>query len=272
MNNTTKNKNRENRSQSTQNTFTKLKQDFCNKFDKLAYSRSHFEVFRDWVEISAIAMHNRPYNFSNLPKDECFETLEADYLKLVAKYDRETLNEFAALLEITMIALNSEWGDFLGEIYTEMEIGGKRSKQTKGEFFTPYPVAQLAAEMTLLGCEEVIERQGYLTISKPACGAGAMLIAACEVIARKGYAPNKVMFFEAIDINPFCCHMAFVQFSCLELPGIVCHGDTLKYEFQKRWETATFKIWSFLTGKNPFRNMEQTDNEPTTPTTDDRTV
>ena len=153
-----------------------------------------------------------------------------------------------------------------------MEIGGKRSRQAKGEFFTPYPVAQLTAKMTLLGCEEVIERQGYLTISEPACGAGSMLIAACEAIADKGYEPEKVMFFEAVDINPLCCHMAFVQCSCLELPGIVCHGDTIKYEFLERWETATFKIWRSLTGRNPFGKMERPDSSPTTPKTKDGTV
>lgn len=272
MNTTTKNENRDDRASSPQNTIARLKQDFCDKFDKLAYSRSHFEVFRDWAEVAAITMHNRPYHFSHLPKDECFETLEARYLKLVAKYDRETLDEFSTLLNIAIIALNFKWGDFLGEIYTEMEIGGKRSRQAKGEFFTPYPVAQLTAKTTLLGCEAVIERQGYLTISEPACGAGSMLIAACEVIADKGYELEKVMFFEAVDINPLCCHMAFVQFSCLNLPGIVCHGNTLTNEFQERWETATFKIWRSLTRRNPFGNMENTDNEPTTLKTKDGTV
>jgi N-6 DNA Methylase len=266
MSNTTQTQNQANQPRSPEAIVSELKQEFCKKLDALAYSSSYSEVFRSWVEIAAITLHQLPYHRRCIPQDERFETMEARYLKRVAGYERETLDEFAALLGLTITALNLQWSDFLGTVYTEMEISGKKSKQANGEFFTPYPLAQLNARMILQDCEEVIERQGYITISEPACGAGSMLIAACEVIAQKGYAPEKVAFFEAVDNNPLCCHMAFVQFAALELSGIVCHGDTLKYEFWERWATPSFQVWHFLTGKNPFLKAEISEAKPTTPT------
>ncbi|NER93518.1 MAG: SAM-dependent DNA methyltransferase [Symploca sp. SIO1B1] len=258
MNDTTKNSNQV---KSTKTIVAELKQDFCKKLDTLAYGSSHHKVFCSWAEIAAITMHQLPYQAGCLPKDELFEEMEAHYLRLAKHHDGETLKEFGALMAITLMALSHNWTDFLGAIY--MELSGKKSKQANGEFFTPYCLAQLTAQMTLLDFEEVIKRKGYLTISEPACGAGAMLIAAGEVVANKGYLPGKVLFFEAVDINPLFCHMAYIQFVALGLPGIVYHGDTIKYEFWNRWETPECKIRRFLTGSSPLDNRTS-DSQPTT--------
>ncbi|MBE9117268.1 N-6 DNA methylase [Lusitaniella coriacea LEGE 07157] len=252
-NDTTK---KSNQAKSPKTIVAKLKQDFCQKLDTLAYGSSHNEVFRSWAEIAAIAMHQLPYLTGCIPKGNTFEAMEAHYLKLAAKQERETLHEFASLLALVQLALAHQWTDFLGAIYFEMEISGKKSKQSNGEFFTPYHLSKVAAQLTLLGCEEVIKQQGYLTISEPACGAGSMLIAACEVIAEKGYAPDKAVFFQAVDINQLCFHMSYIQFASLGLSGIVCHGDTLRNELWKQWETPQHKIWRFLTGRSPFHSIK----------------
>jgi type I restriction-modification system DNA methylase subunit len=250
-NDTTK---KSNQAKSPESIVAKLKQDFCKKLDTLAYGSSHHEVFRSWAELVAIAMHQLPYHASCMPKGSTFEAMEAHYLKLAAEHDKETLNEFAALLAIVQAALAHQWTDFLGAIYFEMEISGKKSKQANGEFFTPYHLAKLSAELTLSGCEEIIKQQGYITVLEPACGAGSMLIAACEVIAEKGYAPDKAVFFQAIDINQLCFHMSYIQFASLGLSGIVCHGDTLRNELWKQWETPQHKIWRCITGRSPLEN------------------
>lgn len=42
-----------------------------------------------------------------------------------------------------------------------------------GQFFTPYNICRLMAEMTLQDAVRKIEREGGISINDPACGAGA---------------------------------------------------------------------------------------------------
>ena len=127
-NDTTK---KSNQAKSPETIVAELKQDFCKKLDTLAYGSSHHEVFRSWAEIVAIAMHQLPYHAGYIPKGSTFEEMEACYLKRVAKHKKETLNEFAALLAIVQAALAHQWSDFLGSVYTEIEISGKKKQASK---------------------------------------------------------------------------------------------------------------------------------------------
>lgn len=251
---TTKNTNQ---GKSSEQIVAELKQKFCAKLDALAYERSHYEVFCNWANLAALALHQFPYQAGLLPKDKLFERIEAQYLEQAAKHSKEILEGFASLLAITLLALNQQWGDFLGSVYMEMELGGKKSKQATGEFFTPYSLAKLSAEITLSDCEEIIERQGYITISEPAVGAGSMLIAACEVVVQKGYEPQTRVLFEAVDINPLCCHMSYIQFAALDLSGIVCHGDTLRNKVWQRWATPGYQMMRrFLSEQNDLQDNQ----------------
>ena len=53
-----------------------------------------------------------------------------------------------------------------------MELG--LPDKHKGKFFTPYPVAQLMAQLVFKGFRL---KDGYETVNDPACGAGGLLIA-----------------------------------------------------------------------------------------------
>ena len=106
-------------------------QDYAKEFKKIIegfhYNRHIREVFVDWLEIAACAIHQEPYHLGLIAKDEEYEKVEAQYLAAVKKYTREELDTFGELLGITKMALWEEKADFLGKLYMELEIGQDRS-------------------------------------------------------------------------------------------------------------------------------------------------
>ena len=67
--------------------------------------------------------------------------------------------------------------DVLGDIFHELELHNER----KGQFFTPFPICQMMAKMTLgENAQDIITKKGFVTLSEPACGTGAMIIAATQ--------------------------------------------------------------------------------------------
>lgn len=202
------------------------KKEFTKTLEGFRYSRGIREIFSDWLEIGACAIHQEPYHLGLVLQDEAFRTVEAQYMEAVKKYSREELEAFATLLGITKIALGESKGDFLGSIYMELELGQDRS----GEFFTPYPVSLMMAKMSLTDMDAHIEEKGFITLSEPACGGGGMLIAVAQAMEEAGHDPRETLFFEATDISKLCCDMAYLQTSVMGLSGIVRHGDTLRVE------------------------------------------
>lgn len=204
-------------------------QSYADEFKRLlggfSHKRNIRELFTDWLEIAACTMHNAPYHYG-LPRDKAFEKAEARYMEAIQKYERPELDAFAKLLGLTRMALQTSKTDFLGKLYMEMEISQDRS----GEFFTPYPLSLVTANMMLGDVKEMIEEKGFITVSDPACGAGGMLIAAAQVIEAAGYNPGEVMFFEATDISKACCDMTYLQTALLGMSGIVRHGNSLSLE------------------------------------------
>lgn len=203
---------------------------YASEFKRILNSLSHKhgirELFTDWLEIAALAIHQEPYHLGLLPRDERFEQVEAQYMEAIKKYDRQELEAFSKLLGLTHMALWAAKGDFLGKLYMELEISQDRS----GEFFTPYPLSLMTASMMLGDVAELIEEKGYITVSDPACGAGGMVIAAAQVIEAAGYKPGEVMVFDATDISEACCNMAYIQTSILAMSGVVRHGNSLLQE------------------------------------------
>lgn len=209
---------------STQTNVKDYRQEFKKIIEGFGYSRSIREVFTDWLDIAACAIHQEPYHLGLVPRDGDFDKMEAQYLAAVKKYSREELDAFAQLIGITKLALWEGKTDFLGQLYMEMEIGQERS----GEFFTPYSISLMMAKMILANVDSYIEEKGFITVAEPACGGGGMLIAAAQLLEEAGHNPKEVLFFEATDISKPCCDMAYIQTSILGLSGIVRHGDTLR--------------------------------------------
>lgn len=101
------------------------------------------------------------------------ERREDDYMAAIKGMKREKLIGYTQMFgELTAFFMDGNYGDPLGEFYMEHISHGKG-----GEFFTPFHVAYMMAEM-------LNPEPGDATLD-PTCGTGVMLLAARCVIHRK---------------------------------------------------------------------------------------
>lgn len=202
---------------------------FLGTIEKFRYQHNIYDVFRDWTELAAAEVHQLPYHAGVCAKDEAFERVEQEYLDTAKKYQKEDFDTFGELLGITRLALTTKHQDFLGQCYMRLEVNNTRA----GQYFTPYEVSLLLAQMNLTDVESMIDHNGgWFTLLEPACGSGGMVIAAAEVLQRKQIDGGWCMWFSATDIDRLCANMTYIQAGLLGLTGIVWHGDTLRMEMR----------------------------------------
>lgn len=199
-------------------------------FIKLVKENAHrhrcYEVFRDFCELAALS-------FSNAVDRQQFEAREARYLEIVKGYSKDELHRFPAMLAELAASLTGYFHDALGEIFMALDLGS----HWHGQYFTPYSVASLMARMTMHDAGERIEREGFITLCEPAAGAGAMLIAAAEVVTVAGYNHQQHMHVTAVDVDSTAVHMAYIQLSLLHVPAIVVQGNSLTLQEWGYWVT-----------------------------------
>jgi hypothetical protein len=118
---------------------------------------------------------------------------------------------FKIMVWLNWRILRGQYDDALGELY--MAVG--YPNRDAGQFFTPYDLSRLIAEMQLPENRreaEAIARgnpEGKITIYDPACGSGSMLCAAWEVAVERGY--DDLVQFYGQDLDPYCVVMARVN-------------------------------------------------------------
>lgn len=199
------------------------KNDFMNCLQSIEYGRNNYDVFQDFLTLASLSFHNV------IAKDE---KVEKEYLDIIGRYKNK--KQFAELLVITTLALEEKPHDFLGDIFMSAGFGNVRG----GQFFTPYHLSKMMSDITIGdNFKEQIEKDGYVTLSEPCCGAGGMIIAASEVMKEKGFNPQTQMKFVGIDIDLKCCQMAYIQTSLLGLRGQIYHGNTISMEMWKKFIT-----------------------------------
>lgn len=205
---------------------------FVKGLEQIDRYRRTYEKFRDFCELAYCAHAKLTALF--VGNQERADRLEERYMSIVHTYkDPDDVRAFKPLLEI--VANNLEMGgiDFLGTVAGQMEI---LDTKYAGQFFTPYQVSRMMAEMTLQGIEEVIERDGYFTLSEPAAGAGGMILAVADVLQGLGFDPMKYMLVEAVDISPMAFHMCYLQLTFRGVPALVHRGNSLSMEmFESAW-------------------------------------
>lgn len=195
--------------------------EFIKLFNKLTYKYSSWEVWKDFVTIFACAI-------SNAIDKTYFNEREKLYLQTIKKYDENERMIFPELAAQTVLALdrNTEQ-DFLGNIYMRLGLGSKSTSQ----FFTPYHICQLMAEMTLDNIAEEVREKGYISMNDPTCGAGATLIAGINT-AKKHLEKEHINFQNHIlivaqDIDFTVAMMCYIQISLLGVAGYVKVGNSL---------------------------------------------
>ena len=187
-------------------------------------------------------MHQLPYHSGEIQHDDDFERLEERYMEVIKRYDRNELNAMSQMLAITLQAHQEHFSDFLGAIAAEQSL----LNEDGGQFFTPYALCRLTAQMSLTDARETVEQKGLITIGEPASGGGAMIIAAAEALKEQGLDPRSCAQFDATDVSRNAYNMTYIQLSAQNLQAIVRHGNSLSmemYESRPTPQLRSFDKW-----------------------------
>lgn len=196
---------------------------------ELQHGHNLFDVFRDFVEMSAIAI-------SNAVDLHHHGQREARYLDIIGRYRPHEQQLFPRMLSCLVNELETKPRDVLGQLFGELDMGS----DARGQFFTPYELCELIAEVTIgdpADMLDIVNRQGFATVTEPACGAGAMVIAFAEVARRNGINPQQCIHVTAQDVDVRAVHMTYLQLSLLHIPATVILGNTLAVECREVWHT-----------------------------------
>ena len=238
--------------------------EFQKVFSSLCNTKSSWQAWSDFVEMTAIAISNR---FEIRP--DVKQNRERRYLDIIGQYSKSEQAIFPELVAILVMALEREpEQDFLGEMFMALELGS----HWKGQFFTPYSVCKAMAQITVNmdDAKGRIEKNGWFSVHDPACGAGATLIATRNHMVLAGIGSTQA-FFVGQDIDRTAAMMCYVQLSLLGCAGYVVIADTLMHpvtgpllwpnltEYQDAWfmpQNFTDPVWvlrwmkSLRTGKD----------------------
>jgi len=202
---------------------TQQAQNFVKLLDKIKPSKHRYEIFNDWLVLASATLY-APW------KND--KAVEEEYLQISKQYTAEELKQLSELLYMTIEALEEKEQDFLGEVFTIGELTNSRS----GQFFTPFHISQLMAEVAIGDTD--CSKDRVIKICDPCCGAGGMLIAGASVMKKRGINYQQDVFFHGIDIDPRCARMTFIQLSLLAVPAVIICGNAL-FPDETYWHRET---------------------------------
>ncbi|WP_449632489.1 N-6 DNA methylase, partial [Rahnella aceris] len=165
------------------------KKQFISIFNETARYHHRHKVFCDFITLASVSIHN------NTLFDE---KLEQEYMETVRQYEAEDTERMAMLLAEVVMGLEAESGDFLGSLYMTLELG----EAARGQFFTPFCVSRMMAEMQLGDIDSLLADKPFFTVYEPACGSAGMLLAIAEVLREKGFNPTRHLWVSCTDIDP----------------------------------------------------------------------
>jgi len=196
-------------------------ENFIKILDHIKPSKHAYEVFSDWLVLASASLYA-------WKKDE---RVEREYTEVAKQYTKEELDKHAELLGLTVNALEEKEQDFLGEVFS-ME-GLTNSKN--GQFFTPYHISKLMAEMGIE--KERLPKDRIWKLNDPSCGSGGMLIAMAMALKEYEFDFQHDALFIGQDIDARCARMAFIQLSLLGVPAVIYCMNTLT--MQEYWYRET---------------------------------
>lgn len=213
-----------------------------------------YEVFRDFIQLTARCIHNQFFMFD--------EKLEQEFMEIKGKYEAREWQILCELFGVTQMALAVPQ-DFLGECYMRLEIANERA----GQFFTPYHVSVLMASMLM--SEELnpatMPGRDFVSVSDPCCGAGGMLVAGAELLAQRGVDVGKHVFMHAQDIDQIAAEMCYIQLSIRGIPAEVVVGNSLNREVRRIYYTPALRRHNWFERLSAYFNAAVEPSSGTSP-------
>ena len=198
---------------------TNYEKDFINFFSSLCQARSAWQVWSDFITMSACSLAN------SVDKDsEHYAEREKEYDECLKRMGG--VEAPAKLFTIVVEALEDNPDqDFLGTMFMELGL----NNHWKGQFFTPFCVCRTMAALTFPGTEQYLNEHGWASTNDPTCGAGALLIARATVLRENNVDYHNKILFVAQDIDRIAGLMCYIQLSLLGCAGYVVIGNTLTH-------------------------------------------
>ena len=191
--------------------------EFMKIFRSLCGRYGRWEIWQDFIQLSAIAISN------TVDKGHAVER-EKTYMVIACKYNSDEMLLFSQMLCEVVIGLERNPNqDFLGELFMALNLGSDHA----GQFFTPYDICRMAADITSTDLPARIERDGWASVNDCACGAGASLVAFANTCLRQKINYQASILFVAQDIDYIVGLMRYIQLSLLGCAGYIVIGDSL---------------------------------------------
>ncbi|MDF7675983.1 N-6 DNA methylase [Neisseriaceae bacterium ESL0693] len=204
------------------------------------FSRKYFvrEVFRDFIQMSGIALYNR-YG--------CDSDLEELFNQIKRKYTQDEFKDFSSLLGLVILAIQaakeSEYIDLLGDVFMQLNLGD----ESKDQYFTPLSIAKILAELTATGeaIKAKIAEQSFVSVLEPTCGSGVNIITFAQKVADLGYDIERNMCVMGADIDLTCVLMCYIQCELYGIPAKILHGNSATNKYHTVWRTSAWVAYNF---------------------------
>lgn len=202
---------------------------FISVFARTGQNMRRWDVFRDFITLAASEL--------DLARIRTPENIESSR-QICDRYETADHDKMKNLFCLMVTALEGEFHDFLGSIFMELELGSDHM----GQFFTPYTIQLMMAKMLTGDIAAEVQRQGWIALYEPACGAAGMVLAYTQCMREAGLNPSEQLYVECIDIDPIAADMAFIQLSLLGIAAKVITGNTLTNKFTRVRYTPIYYI------------------------------
>ena len=191
--------------------------EFVKLFYTLTARHSRWTVWSDFVTMIAIEISNTVDESNRPSRSEM-------YASLIAKYNDADRHSIALMFcEVVRGLEQNPDQDFLGELFMGLGL----SNEHNGQFFTPYNVCRMMAQITGTDLRTRINDRGWISVNDCACGAGALLVAFANECRRQDVNYQTTILFTAQDIDFIVGCMCYIQLSLLGCPGYVVIGDSI---------------------------------------------
>ena len=167
---------------------------------------SAYKIFTDWIELTSLAIANS----LKAIHDKVWERRECQYKAIMNEYNEEEQKKFPEMTAYLIEELEDNPRDVLGEVFMRSGMGSDAG----GQFFTPYSISMMLADLSVNSEEEVI------SLSEPSCGSGGSIIAAAMKLKSDGVDYQKRLKVVAQDLDWRCVYMCYTQLSLLGINAI----------------------------------------------------